>query len=124
VTQDKERTVYTLLELSRKHSLKMATLTLAAKANTSILLPALLTAAYINQSCDGASVTTKFEDVETIGPTGQAVQLEAADEPALSGSPAILALLRIFLKDQSEVQQKVSFFITLPSAFLASVTVW
>ncbi|KAK2781183.1 hypothetical protein FQN52_001764 [Onygenales sp. PD_12] len=57
----------------------MVVLTVAAKANGAILLPALLAVTFVKQSFPGVGITIVYEDVESVGPQGAKLELKADD---------------------------------------------
>lgn len=53
----------------------MATLNIASKANQAATLPALLVASYANESDSNASITVKYDEVDTLK-SGQGASVE------------------------------------------------
>lgn len=57
----------------------MVLLTVAAKANGALVLPALLAVAYVKQTLPGIDITVAYEDVESVGSQGAKLELKTDD---------------------------------------------
>ncbi len=87
----------------------MATLAIASKANQATILPALLVASYVNESDPNASITIKFEDVETLqSGNGAAVELVLEKDSSTYGSDQVIGkLLEIYSFLQTKYENLV-----------------
>ena len=72
----------------------MATLSIASKANQATFLPALLVAALANESDPNASITLKFEEVDTLKSSdGAVVEFILGSDSPVYGSEKVIAKL-------------------------------
>lgn len=69
----------------------MATLNIASKANQATTLPALLIASYATESDPTASITVKFDEVDTLrSGDGATVELILEDDSPSYGSEKVI----------------------------------